>query len=437
MKEKIVTFTVLASAVLAGCAAQQGVEPSKTVPQAEVDAALSESMPSQESLGNASPSETELLSPPVPQETVQQPSVDSEPTAPKNPESTSEAQSVVAPTVVLQPSGLSAAEVDAAIDEKLEPRVEGFSQKLSEVRDTLDERTKTHEERLESLKAASDRLTAEAEALGTSVGELREVLADMQKGREQDAAALATLSTRLESIASDRQKLAEDVRTARAELDKTSRRLDALESTVTKETSRIAELEGTLSNQALILKGLLAFLAVLTIAVLYLLRKLGVTAREVKRLSGEHDAMKGKLAELNEGIVKADGALLELIEKLSEQKPAAVEKAAEPDHSLALKVADEIVRIELNVSRMDPNTKGLKQISRAVKRIKDNFLANGYEIVDMLGMPYNEGMKLIANFLQDDNLEPGAQIITGVAKPQINFNGKMIQAAQVTVSQNI
>ena len=432
---------MLASAVLAGCAAQQGVEPSKPIPQAEVDAALPESTPSQESLGNTSPSESELLSPPVLLETVRQPSFDSEPTAPKLPESTppasSEAQRVVTPTVVLQHSGLSAAEVDAAIDEKLEPRVVGFSQKLSEVRDTLDERTKTHEERLESLKAASDRLTAEAEALGTSVGELREVLANMQQSRDQDATALATLSTRLESIATDRQKLAEDVRTARAELEKTSRRLDALESTGTKEASRIAELEDSMENQALLLKGLLAFLAVLTIAVLYLLRKLGVTAREVKRLSGEHDAVKGKLAELNEGIAKADGALLELIEKLSEQKPAAVEKKAEPDHSLVLKVADEIVRIELNVSRMDPDTKGLKQISRAVKRIKDNFLANGYEIVDMLGMPYNEGMKLIANFIQDDDLEPGAQIITGVAKPQINFNGKMIQAAQVTVSQNI
>ena len=33
--------------------------------------------------------------------------------------------------------------------------------------------------------------------------------------------------------------------------------------------------------------------------------------------------------------------------------------------------------------------------------------------------------------------EGGEQIITGIIKPQVNYNGKMIQAAQITVSQNI
>ena len=55
----------------------------------------------------------------------------------------------------------------------------------------------------------------------------------------------------------------------------------------------------------------------------------------------------------------------------------------------------------------------------------------------MIGKPYNEGMKVIASFVQDEDLNPGEQIISGIVKPQINHNGKMIQAAQVTVSQNI
>ena len=36
-----------------------------------------------------------------------------------------------------------------------------------------------------------------------------------------------------------------------------------------------------------------------------------------------------------------------------------------------------------------------------------------------------------------ENLKDGEQIITGIIKPQVNYNGKMIQAAQITVSQNI
>ncbi len=107
------------------------------------------------------------------------------------------------------------------------------------------------------------------------------------------------------------------------------------------------------------------------------------------------------------------------------------------DHTLALKVADEIVRIETNLSRMDESVKGYKQLKKAVERIRTNFLANGYEIVEMLGKPYNEGMKVVANFVSDDTLGEGEQKITGIIKPQINYKGKMIQSAQITVSQNL
>ncbi len=44
-------------------------------------------------------------------------------------------------------------------------------------------------------------------------------------------------------------------------------------------------------------------------------------------------------------------------------------------------------------------------------------------------------MKVVANFVPDETLKEGEQIITGVTKPQINYNGKMIQSAQITVSQ--
>ena len=55
----------------------------------------------------------------------------------------------------------------------------------------------------------------------------------------------------------------------------------------------------------------------------------------------------------------------------------------------------------------------------------------------MLGKPYNEGIKAVVNFVTDEDLKEGEQIVTGIIKPQINYNGVMIQAAQITVSQNI
>jgi hypothetical protein len=108
-----------------------------------------------------------------------------------------------------------------------------------------------------------------------------------------------------------------------------------------------------------------------------------------------------------------------------------------PDHSLALKVADEIVRIEMNLSRMDTSIRGYKQLAKAVERIKNNFLSKGYEITDMLNKPYDEGMRIHADFVIDENLEPGTRIITSIIKPQVIFNGELIQKATVTITQNI
>lgn len=107
------------------------------------------------------------------------------------------------------------------------------------------------------------------------------------------------------------------------------------------------------------------------------------------------------------------------------------------DHSLVLKVADEVTRMENNLMKMDPNIKGHKQLLASLRRIKDNFLAHDYELVDMLGKPYNEGMKVNADFVIDEKMEEGKRIITAVTKPQVNYKGEMIQKATITVSQNI
>lgn len=154
-----------------------------------------------------------------------------------------------------------------------------------------------------------------------------------------------------------------------------------------------------------------------------------------KKNTSAFDKIKSAQDALQEESLKLDEKLVELLDKQMAIQNA-VPAQAEPDHSLALKVADEIVRIETNLSRMDSSVKGYKQLSASVRRIKENFAANGYEMVDMLGKPYKEGMKVIANFVPDESLKEGEQIITGIIKPQINYNGVMIQAAQITVSQN-
>ena len=144
-------------------------------------------------------------------------------------------------------------------------------------------------------------------------------------------------------------------------------------------------------------------------------------------------------ASLEEESVKLDNKLLEVLEtqlklKQEENKSQPSISNDKADHSLALKVADEIVRMQKNLIQMDEKTKGLKQLNSSVQRIQDNFAANGYELVEMLGKEYNEGMKVTANFTPSEDLETGKQIISRIIKPQVNFKGEMIQAAQIEVS---
>jgi len=133
-----------------------------------------------------------------------------------------------------------------------------------------------------------------------------------------------------------------------------------------------------------------------------------------------------KLTELIDAQIKA-------FEKMKLNPPP-----AEPDHSLALKVADEITLIERNISHMNPDTKGLKPLIRACERLRDNLLSKGYEFPDLLGKEFIDGMRItVLMSIPDEKLEQGKAVITKIIKPQVDFNEKLIQTAQVELSVGV
>lgn len=176
-------------------------------------------------------------------------------------------------------------------------------------------------------------------------------------------------------------------------------------------------------------------LAVLLTVFYYLTKRIKKEKYSIDEVRKVQNALQAAQTKIQEESVKLDNNMIELFDKQIQSVPT-IAATTPTDHSLALKVADEIVRIEMNLSRMDTAIKGYKQLAKAVQRIKDNFNANGYEIVDMLGKPYNTGMKAVVTFVTDENLEQGQQIITKIIKPQINYQQQMIQAAQIEVSQS-
>jgi len=145
---------------------------------------------------------------------------------------------------------------------------------------------------------------------------------------------------------------------------------------------------------------------------------------------------------LEEESLKLDNKLIEVLEsqlkiQQEESKNQPISKDEKSDHSLALKVADEIARMQKNISRMDPDIKGLKPLEKGIERIQSNFAANGYEMTDLLNKKFDDRMTIeVVNVLDDDTLPKGEKIITRVIRPQVLHNGLLIQRAQVEVSQN-
>ena len=243
---------------------------------------------------------------------------------------------------------------------------------------------------------------------------------------------------KINSLQSELSKSNKEVDSLQSKVDVLTNALSSTEmklgSDITKVNQTVedntANIKESISSKSLIGIFVMLALAILTGIGLYTLRK------KVSDSDAAIDTVRNAQKKLEEESVKLDNQLVTILNNQLNVQPVQTQPSA-PDHSLVRKVADEIVRIELNLSRMDSSIKGYKQLSKGVERIKDNFKSKGYEITDMLGKPYIEGMKVVANFVSDDTLPEGSQIITGIIKPQIIYNGTMIQAAEITVSQNI
>lgn len=160
--------------------------------------------------------------------------------------------------------------------------------------------------------------------------------------------------------------------------------------------------------------------------IIYRLRGLENSHKNIEHISTE---MKNSFSyEMNE-LQKIEDSL----SSFNKKEPCDLEKT----HSLIMAIANNVTTMEIAISKMNLDTRDYKRLFTSIDNIKTKLKGNDYEIVDMIGSPYDEGMNVIANFIEDENLEKGKQIIASVRKPQINYKGKMIQAAEITVSQNI
>lgn len=269
---------------------------------------------------------------------------------------------------------------------------------------------------IEKLEALNKNLTNQ---LSVANGSIQKI----DKKLSATADSLNILKNNLANTNSNLQTIADNLGVKIQETsDKASADLSSLSKTVSKST-------------------LYWIIAVLFIALLSVLLFGWLKKQLSKEKMGLSDQIKRTSDSLREEQLKLDGQLIKLLDTqmqlMNEERQTSSAKTDDIDHSLALKVADEIVRIEKNLVRIEGNDKGVKPIQKALERIRDNFSASGYEMVQLLNKEYDVRDNIdVINFITDSNIPTNKKIITRIIRPQVNYNGVLIQKAQVDVSQN-
>ena len=276
-------------------------------------------------------------------------------------------------------------------------------------KEELDKELKPLTENIRSLQTENNKLKSELNSINSNISGVKQKLSSLEGQVETNSSEIKNTNTDLSGKISNSE---------------------------TTTNQKFTQVDNSLSKNSLwSIIGILA--AIIISGLVYWL----VNKRQTTDKTDLIDKLSKTKSSIEETLVSEFGKQSELIEKqiklIEEQNkniPSSA-KESEIDHSLALKVADEITLIERNISLMDPTVKGLKQLARSVAKLKDNLLANGYELPELLGKNFHQGMKVtVSSSIPDENLESGVEIITKVIKPQVNYKEVMIQTAQIEVT---
>lgn len=271
------------------------------------------------------------------------------------------------------------------------------------------------------------------------VAELKGKVAEEDKKTGESANHINSRLSKIENELTENKKTKESQAESLKRIASLEDAIASLKKEFQQTTSNLSSVpETSLSSKEI---GLYIACFALLLAFLSTVFALNGTRKSLKRISqveGNQEKNLEKDSQLLQAVSENSEKFSELIKGLSEktQSGSSVQAEDETKTDLVKLIADRLTFMEMTLYRMDKQVRGYKQLKKSISQMKDNLAANGYELVDLLGKPYNEGIKATATFVEDENLEPGTQIITGVVKPQINFKGVMIQSAQIVVSQN-
>lgn len=270
-------------------------------------------------------------------------------------------------------------------------------------------------------------------------GDLKKIAGQLNSIKDSNKELQKTVSSQKDQIEQLNKRLSE----AQGEIKNVSTTSNGSITTVSNENGkingRVDDIGNSINRSKLLFALLSSILAILGIAgFLYLLRRTPNTPKvnepAVAKTSSANDLK--KMSDENTRDIEFLDVLTKTYSLLQERAKVDRNVSEAVDHSLPLKVGDEIHRMRRRIENMPPEVKGLGALKNSLNRLEEEINEAGYVMVDLMGKDYNDGMMCEARFVEDPSVPPGRELITDVLKPQINHNGQVIQVAKIEVGKS-
>ena len=212
-------------------------------------------------------------------------------------------------------------------------------------------------------------------------------------------------------------------------LDRISATEDTIKSVKNATYTNLSAIDKTISDRTLYWIIAILVVLILVIVVFFFLKSKMVEQR------ASLSVIKSAQEKLASEAIKLDTKLIQILEQKLEIANFQPQQSQEIDHSLPIKLGEEIHRMRKRLKTME-ESQSTKVLNKRIESLEEKLNDMGYEIIDIVGRNFDDGMELgKAQFIPDDTLKDGERIITRVIKPQINFNNVIIQPADVEISQ--
>lgn len=136
-------------------------------------------------------------------------------------------------------------------------------------------------------------------------------------------------------------------------------------------------------------------------------------------------------------LAESQGVQAELLACIRALTMEASANSLDVERSMVFQMADGLTVLDANIFHLNSSCDGYDKLKSFADQVRDVLSSVGYQVDNLIGVPFDDNLHVVATFVNDSSYSKGARVITAVKVPHITFHGVTVQKAHVVVTQNI